>query len=172
MLPTAALSAKEAARTHAARSDGLGCCHEAAPKLLTFHDSTPTRRGHCIFMQGSRIAHAVTPVLHAREPRLTLVNSYQSLNPFSSDRTVFATFNGQDSNAKYGLAAATRTVAGLSVISVLHLSLRLTSVGSRPCRVGDRVRAARSVARARPARPPHERRGALQGRRRRHPAAA
>ena len=161
MLPTAALSAKEAARTHAARSDGLGCCHEAAPKSLTFHDSTPTRRGHCIFMQGSRIAHAVTPVLHAREPRLTLVNSYQSLNPFSSDRTVFATFKGQDANAKYGLAAATRTVAALSVISVLH-----------PCRVGDRVRAARSVARARPARPPHERRGALQGRRRRHPAAA
>ena len=75
---------------------------------------THHRRGHCIFMQGSRIAHAVTPVLHAREPRLTLVNSYQSLNPFSSDRTVFATFKGQDANAQYGLAAATRTVAGLS----------------------------------------------------------
>ena len=31
--------------------------------------------GHAIFMQGSRIAHTATPVISAREPRLTLVNS-------------------------------------------------------------------------------------------------
>lgn len=43
-------------------------------------------------MQGSRIAHSVTPVLHAREPRLTLVNSYQSLNPFSEDKTIYVSF--------------------------------------------------------------------------------
>ncbi len=48
--------------------------------------------GFAIFMQGSRIAHSVTPVLRAREPRLTVVNSYSSLNPFSPDRTVFSTF--------------------------------------------------------------------------------
>jgi hypothetical protein len=50
-------------------------------------------------MQGSRIAHSVTPVLSAREERLTLVNSYQSLNPFDEDRTIFATFNRIDGNA-------------------------------------------------------------------------
>jgi len=43
--------------------------------------------GHAIFMQGSRIAHGVTPVKHAREPRLTLVNSYQSANPFAEVKT-------------------------------------------------------------------------------------
>merc|ERR1712046_328435 len=43
-------------------------------------------------MQGSRIAHAVTPVTRAREPRITVVNSYQSLNPFSSDRTIYVSF--------------------------------------------------------------------------------
>lgn len=48
--------------------------------------------GYCVFMQGSRIAHSVTAVQAAREPRLTCVNSYQSLNPFSLDRTKFVTF--------------------------------------------------------------------------------
>ena len=42
--------------------------------------------GYAIFMQGSKIAHAVSAVTAAREPRMTVVNSYQSLNPFSSDR--------------------------------------------------------------------------------------
>lgn len=60
--------------------------------------------GHAIFMQGSRIAHAVTPVERAREPRLTLVNSYQSLNPFSCDRTIFTSFNDTDKDAKYEFA--------------------------------------------------------------------
>ena len=55
--------------------------------------------GYCIFMQGSRIAHAVTPVLAAREERLTLVNSYQSLQPFDEDRTIFSTFNRIDGEA-------------------------------------------------------------------------
>lgn len=34
--------------------------------------------GYAIFMQGSYIAHSVTPVRSAREPRLSLVNSYQN----------------------------------------------------------------------------------------------
>ena len=55
--------------------------------------------GYCIFMQGSRIAHAVTPVLEAREDRLTLVNSFQSLQPFDEDRTIYTTFQQQDGNA-------------------------------------------------------------------------
>ena len=48
--------------------------------------------GYAIFMQGSRIAHSVTAVTAAREPRITLVNSYQSCNPFTPDSTVFRTF--------------------------------------------------------------------------------
>ena len=48
--------------------------------------------GYAIFMQGSRIAHGVTPVLSAREKRLTVVNSYQSCNPFAPPRTVYRTF--------------------------------------------------------------------------------
>ena len=39
--------------------------------------------GWAILMQGSRIAHAVTPVEAARELRLSLVCSSNSLNPFS-----------------------------------------------------------------------------------------
>ena len=52
--------------------------------------------GHAIFMQGSRIAHGVTPVKFAREPRLTLVNSYQSRNPFAPNKTCYRTFKMQD----------------------------------------------------------------------------
>ena len=52
--------------------------------------------GHAIFMQGSRIAHGVTPVMFAREPRLTLVNSYQSANPFAEPKTAYRTFKVQD----------------------------------------------------------------------------
>jgi hypothetical protein len=50
------------------------------------------RAGYAIFMQGSSIAHGVTPVSKAREQRVTLVNSYQSLNPFEEDRTIYSTF--------------------------------------------------------------------------------
>jgi hypothetical protein len=52
--------------------------------------------GYAIFMQGSRIAHSVTPVEFAREPRLTLVNSYQPLNPFAPCKTVYRTFKYTD----------------------------------------------------------------------------
>lgn len=52
--------------------------------------------GYAIFMQGCAIAHAVTAVKHAREPRLTLVNSYQSGNPFADVRTAYRTFKVQD----------------------------------------------------------------------------
>ena len=55
--------------------------------------------GHAIFMQGSRIAHAVTPVTQARERRLTCINSYQSLNPFSRDATIYRTFTTMDGDA-------------------------------------------------------------------------
>lgn len=48
--------------------------------------------GYCIFMQGSKILHTVNAVLSAREPRLSLVNSYMSLNPFKKDYTKFNTF--------------------------------------------------------------------------------
>lgn len=54
-------------------------------------------------MQGSRIAHAVTPVVRAREPRLTVVNSYAPLNPFAADRTIYVAFRDVDSEQRtYG----------------------------------------------------------------------
>jgi hypothetical protein len=52
--------------------------------------------GHAILMQGSRIAHCVTPVIEAVEPRLTVVNSYQSLNVFEEDKTRFVTYRDVD----------------------------------------------------------------------------
>ena len=55
--------------------------------------------GYAIFMQGSRIAHGVTPVVSAHEPRLTVVNSYQTLNPFDPDKTVYRTFKTMDGEA-------------------------------------------------------------------------
>ena len=58
--------------------------------------------GYAVFMQGSRIAHCVTPVEAAREPRLTVVNSYQSLNPFSLDRTKYVTFTDVDGDQTAG----------------------------------------------------------------------
>lgn len=55
--------------------------------------------GYAIFMQGAEIAHLVTPVTSAKETRLTCINSYQSLNPFSKDSTVYKTFTTMDGDA-------------------------------------------------------------------------
>eukprot|EP00927_Polykrikos_kofoidii_P000723 TRINITY_DN1026_c0_g1_i2.p1 TRINITY_DN1026_c0_g1~~TRINITY_DN1026_c0_g1_i2.p1 ORF type:complete len:365 (+),score=33.31 TRINITY_DN1026_c0_g1_i2:104-1198(+) len=52
--------------------------------------------GYAILMQGSRIAHCVTPVEFAREPRLTLVNCYQSLDPFVPSKTLYHYFKHTD----------------------------------------------------------------------------
>jgi hypothetical protein len=52
--------------------------------------------GYCIFMQGSLIKHGVTPVIAAREPRVTLVNSYSPLDVFAPDRTEPYTYNTDD----------------------------------------------------------------------------
>lgn len=67
------------------------------PKLIdTVHYPAA---GFAIFMQGSEIAHAVTPVVSAVERRITCVNSYQSLNPFVADKTVYKTFTTMDGDA-------------------------------------------------------------------------
>jgi hypothetical protein len=42
---------------------------------------------------------SVTAVTKAKEERLTVVNSYQSLNPFSKDRTVYVSFRDVDGPA-------------------------------------------------------------------------
>jgi hypothetical protein len=46
--------------------------------------------GHCIFMQGARILHSVTPVTAARETRVSFVNSYGRRDVFAQDRTSFS----------------------------------------------------------------------------------
>lgn len=51
-----------------------------------------TGPGFGIFMQGSKILHAVTPVLKAREPRYSLVNSYMTTDVFLRDPTKYHTF--------------------------------------------------------------------------------
>lgn len=51
-----------------------------------------TGPGYGIFMQGSKILHTVTEVLKGREPRVSLVNSFMSTNPFAEDKTRLATF--------------------------------------------------------------------------------
>jgi hypothetical protein len=50
------------------------------------------RAGNACFMQGSKILHTVDAVLQAREPRISLVNSFMSLRPFAPDPTRYATF--------------------------------------------------------------------------------
>jgi hypothetical protein len=45
--------------------------------------------------QGSKILHAVTPVLKAREPRYSLVNSYMTTNVFLRDPTKYHTFKSE-----------------------------------------------------------------------------
>ena len=52
--------------------------------------------GMAIFMQGSRIAHAVSPLKAGIERRISVVNSYQTLRPFKPDKTVYRTFKAWD----------------------------------------------------------------------------
>ena len=54
--------------------------------------STYFQAGYCIFMQGSKILHSVTPVESAREPRISYVQSWSRRNVFAPDLTRFATF--------------------------------------------------------------------------------
>lgn len=52
--------------------------------------------GYGILMQGSMMAHRVSPVLKAKEPRLSLVNSYMTRNVRKPDITVYQTFTDYD----------------------------------------------------------------------------
>merc|ERR1711959_280796 len=50
--------------------------------------------GYGIFVQGSKFLHRVTPVLQARDDRISMVVSFQSANPFDEDTTrTLAVFN-------------------------------------------------------------------------------
>lgn len=51
--------------------------------------------GYCIFCQGSKILHSVTPVISAREPRISFVQSWNRLNVFAPDSTLLSTFRDQ-----------------------------------------------------------------------------
>eukprot|EP00164_Ancoracysta_twista_P003748 GFYU01005022.1.p1 GENE.GFYU01005022.1~~GFYU01005022.1.p1 ORF type:complete len:372 (+),score=140.86 GFYU01005022.1:150-1265(+) len=57
--------------------------------------------GYCIFMQGSKILHQVLPVLKAREPRISFINSYQTLDVFEPDLTLFHTGRDQSHDAPH-----------------------------------------------------------------------
>jgi len=50
------------------------------------------RMGYALFMQGCEIVHHVTPVLKAKEPRVTVVNSYMPISHHVPDRHVYAMF--------------------------------------------------------------------------------
>jgi hypothetical protein len=50
-------------------------------------------------MQGSKILHCVSEVMAAREPRMSLVNSYINTRPFAADRIkqgFYARIDGQE----------------------------------------------------------------------------
>jgi hypothetical protein len=55
-----------------------------------------TEAGCGIFMQGSVIAHAVTPVIEASEDRISLINSYQTLCPFEKSTYIYRSFKHMD----------------------------------------------------------------------------
>ena len=51
--------------------------------------------GYAIFMKGSKMIHHVTAVKSAKEPRITMVNSYMPTNPFEEDETRLAIFKNE-----------------------------------------------------------------------------
>ncbi|CAF4290658.1 unnamed protein product, partial [Adineta steineri] len=53
----------------------------------------------CVFMQGCRIVHGVTGIESCTEPRITVVNSYMSSNPFVVDHTRYDTFRKEKTGA-------------------------------------------------------------------------
>lgn len=58
------------------------------------HETEYPGPGYGIFMQGSKIAHAVTGVLEANEPRLSCINSYASIDSRREPvPTTYETFN-------------------------------------------------------------------------------
>jgi hypothetical protein len=48
---------------------------------------------------GSQLAHRVTGIQSCTEPRLTVVNSFMSTNPFTEEHTHFDTFCNDGTNA-------------------------------------------------------------------------
>lgn len=56
-----------------------------------------TQAGYGILMQGSKILHSVSEVVAAREPRISLVNSYVSRRPFSVNRLRYSLYAKNDS---------------------------------------------------------------------------
>ncbi|KAL0478000.1 hypothetical protein AKO1_005356 [Acrasis kona] len=52
--------------------------------------------GYAIFMQGAKILHRVTAVKSAKEPRISMVNSYMRTNVFGADNTKFSMFEEID----------------------------------------------------------------------------
>ncbi|CAM9128983.1 unnamed protein product, partial [Ectocarpus fasciculatus] len=55
-----------------------------------------TKAGYGIFMQGSKILHSVSEVVAAREPRMSLVNSYVSTRPFCTNKLRYSLFQRVD----------------------------------------------------------------------------
>jgi hypothetical protein len=69
--------------------------------LLTVQYPGP---GWAIFMQGSEMVHHVTSVKNAKEPRITVVNSYMPANAFVPDQTVLYTFRKEPTTAYFEFA--------------------------------------------------------------------
>lgn len=55
-----------------------------------------TGPGYAILMQGSKILHTVNEVFKAKEPRISLVNSYMTCRSFMPDMTRYSTFVDDD----------------------------------------------------------------------------
>ncbi|CAF4093764.1 unnamed protein product [Adineta steineri] len=53
----------------------------------------------CILMQGSRIAHRVTPIDSCSEPRITVVNSYMTNNPYAFDYARYSFYKKESTAA-------------------------------------------------------------------------
>lgn len=83
-------------------------------------------------MQGSKILHSVTPVLKAREPRISFVQSFIPLNVFTPDKTRMSTFLHQSKdphhvvNLEYARHKAWRIMGQMKYIKdeVLFLILK------------------------------------------------
>jgi hypothetical protein len=66
--------------------------------LLTVNYPT---QGCAIYMQGSRMVHHVTPVIKAKERRISVVNSYQPRDPFYPDDTRLSVFLNEPETCMY-----------------------------------------------------------------------
>ena len=95
------------------RNDGFKTLLERRTEDINKHTLTVKYPaiGSAIFMQGSKMLHHVTPVKRAKEPRITVVNSYMPVDPNIPDETRLAIFKNEPDVCYYEYAKHKASIA-------------------------------------------------------------